>query len=187
MVIRIKSRLDPGYDAAPSGGRRDLQMLCLLRGAAGGWRFAELQANARGMVELKGGSGGGGHDVFNEARLIDAFSPRSPRRNGKLSDEAIGMIENGVALAVGVPKSKLTPELEAALSSALEPPECRLRELGLGLCKPPVAFVTLAMSKLESLRCVPTAKPKKNKPFRQACNRGIKNRIKSWVEITKKK
>jgi len=138
VVIRCKNRFDPGYDALPSGGYRDFQMLCLIRDATGAWRYAELQVNLRRMVQIKQGldehgvakPGGGGHGLFNQARLIDAFSARTLRYNGKLSDKVIDMVRTGVLLAMDVANTELTPELEAALLAAFRSPECRLRSLG---------------------------------------------------------
>ena len=157
-----KNRFDPEYDAVPSGGYRDLQMLCYIKDEAGVWRFAELQVNTRRMVELKaggGGAGGGGHQAFNEARLIDAFSERSLRYNGTLSDEVIGMVGNGVVLSIDVANSKLAPAHEAALLDALRSDECRLRGLGLSSCGMSASFAEalpayLPASKIEALKCV---------------------------------
>ena len=67
LVVRVKNRFDPSYDALPIGGYRDLQLLVVFEEAPGVWRWAELQINLAEMVAIKSRPGGG-HDAFVRVR-----------------------------------------------------------------------------------------------------------------------
>lgn len=143
VVIRIKNRMDPAYDALPIGGYRDVQFQCLLQDSAGKWFYAELQINLVAMIAIKaggGGEGGGGHHAFDQARLIDAFSERTLRYNGKPSEVVFGMVRSGVLLALDLSNNKLDESQAAALQGALESAECRIRSLVLDDCEAGPAF-----------------------------------------------
>lgn len=142
VVIRIKNRMDPAYDALPIGGYRDVQFQCLLQDTAGKWFYAELQINLVAMIAIKagGGEGGGGHHAFDQARLIDAFSERTLRYNGKPSEVVFGMVRSGVLLALDLSNNTLDESQAAALQGALESAECRIRSLGLDECEAGPAF-----------------------------------------------
>ena len=140
VVIRIKNRFDPLYDAVPSGGYRDVQLLCLVR-IDGKWQYAELQVNLAAMVAIKeGGEGGGGHHAFDQARLIDAFSERTLRYNGAASDVVFGMVRSGALLALDLTDDVLDASQQEALRAALASDECRIRSLVLNGCEISAAF-----------------------------------------------
>lgn len=142
VVIRIKNRMDPAYDALPIGGYRDVQFQCLLQDSAGKWFYAELQINLVAMIAIKegGGEGGGGHHAFDQARLIDAFSERTLRYNGKPSEVVFGMVRSGVLLALDLTNNVLGKSQAAALQGALQSAECRIRSLVLTYCEAGPAF-----------------------------------------------
>lgn len=137
VVIRIKNRMDPAYDALPIGGYRDVQFQCLLQDSAGKWFYAELQINLVAMIAIKEG---GGHHAFDQARLIDAFSERTLRYNGKPSEVVFGMVRSGVLLALDLTNNVLDESQAAALQGALESAECRIRSLVLTNCHADPAF-----------------------------------------------
>lgn len=145
VVIRIKNRMDPAYDATSIGGYRDVQLQCLLQDAAGNWHYVELQINLVAMIAIKegggeGGGGGGGHHAFDQARLIDAFSERTLRYNGQPSDVVFGMVRSGVLLALDLTNNTLDESQQASLQSALASDECRIRSLVLNNCDLGAAF-----------------------------------------------
>ena len=135
VVIRAKNRFDPSYDAIPIGGYRDVQLQCLLQDSTDNWHYAELQINLVAMIAIKeGGEDGGGHHAFDQARLIDAFSERTLRYNGKPSDVVFGMVRSGVLLALDLTANKLDESQQEALQGALQSTECRIRSLVLDQC-----------------------------------------------------
>ena len=135
VVIRAKNRFDPSYDAIPIGGYRDVQLQCLLQDSTDNWHYAELQINLVAMIAIKeGGEDGGGHHAFDQARLIDAFSERTLRYNGKPSDVVFGMVRSGVLLALDLTANELDESQQEALQGALQSTECRIRSLVLERC-----------------------------------------------------
>ena len=136
VVIRAKNRFDPSYDAIPIGGYRDVQLQCLLQDSRDNWHYAELQINLVAMIAIKAGGGedGGGHHAFDQARLIDAFSERTLRYNGKPSDVVFGMVRSGVLLALDLTANELDESQQEALQGALQSTECRIRSLVLNYC-----------------------------------------------------
>ena len=136
VVIRAKNRFDPSYDAIPIGGYRDVQLQCLLQDSRDNWHYAELQINLVAMITIKAGGGedGGGHHAFDQARLIDAFSERTLRYNGKPSDVVFGMVRSGVLLALDLTANELDESQQEALQGALQSTECRIRSLVLNQC-----------------------------------------------------
>ena len=53
--FRVKNRFAADYDAAPMGGYRDLQLMCLIRCDDGVYRPAEVQVNLEDFVKMKAG------------------------------------------------------------------------------------------------------------------------------------
>lgn len=133
-ILRIKNRFADDYDPLPAGGYRDVQVLLLLpEGGGTVHRYAELQINLEAMVKIKNGKGakgGGGHDAFNLARAIDAFSPRTLRYQGNPNDDVWQSMKVGGLLEVDFQDSDLsTPEVQKKLTEAIRPAQCRVREL----------------------------------------------------------
>ena len=153
LIIRIKNRFKAAYDAVPNGGYRDLQLLLLLPDGGGGvadgyakgkvFRYCELQLNLKDMVAIKNGeslrqkkAGGGGHDAFNLARAIDAFSPRTLRYKGAADDKTWALMKAGALLEADFERMDLSdPKEQEKLNDALASPQCRVRKLLLGLSK----------------------------------------------------
>lgn len=154
IILRIKNRFKAAYDAVPNGGYRDLQLLLLLPDGGGSvadgcakgkvFRYCELQLNLKDMVAIKNGEssrqkkagGGGGHDAFNLARAIDAFSPRTLRYKGAADDKTWALMKAGALLEVDFERMDLSERLEQEkLKDALASPQCRVRKLLLGLSK----------------------------------------------------
>ena len=53
--FRVKNRFAKEYDAAPMGGYRDLQLMCLVRCDDGVYRPGEGQVNVEDFVQMKAG------------------------------------------------------------------------------------------------------------------------------------
>lgn len=115
------------------------------------FRYVELQLNHVGMVEIKDGksdlqkatlagagkagkaedalAGRAGHAIFNFARAIDAFSPRTLRYKGPPTDQICQAIKVGALLEVDFKNADLSsPEARAKLA-VLGSKQCRVRTL----------------------------------------------------------
>lgn len=115
------------------------------------FRYVELQLNHVGMVEIKDGksdlqkatlagaekagkaknalAGRAGHAIFNFARAIDAFSPRTLRYKGTPTDQICQAIKVGALLEVDFKGANLSsPEAWAKLA-VLGFEQCRVRTL----------------------------------------------------------
>jgi hypothetical protein len=74
VVARVKNRLDPRYDAAASGGYRDVNLNLLMHtrearrlGLVG--HVCELQLVLRGVAEVKGAEGHRSYVMFRNLRV----------------------------------------------------------------------------------------------------------------------
>ena len=96
-------------------------------------RYCELQINLEAMVAIKNGEGakgGGGHDAFNLARAIDAFSPRTLRYKGNPNDDVWQSMKVGGLLEVDFARSELSArKVQKKLTKAIGSAQCRVREL----------------------------------------------------------
>jgi hypothetical protein len=71
-IVRMKDRFQPDYDSGPTGGYRDVQLLCVFN-IDGRWQYGEIQVNVDTLVEIKSRPGGG-HTVFKYARSFEGYS-----------------------------------------------------------------------------------------------------------------
>eukprot|EP00729_Bicosta_minor_P032891 gene32891-biopygen31662 len=135
-------------------------MLCIYK--RGGCHFyVEIQINLVEMVAIKAGKGGegvaaattggkkskkikkdesddemdGGHDAFNTARVIDAFSKRSLEYSGNPSDALWKMIAAGSLLRVVLDKATMTDAQVKQLDEAMASDQCRVKELSMVGCE----------------------------------------------------
>ena len=128
MIIRIKDRFQPGYDSAPIGGYRDVQLLCVFK-VAGRWQYGEIQINVDLLVEIKSREGGG-HTIFKFARSFEGYSAATYTFSGKLSAAVCEGVKAGLLIDVDLQGDKqATPALRAELWAALESPKCRVASL----------------------------------------------------------
>eukprot|EP00729_Bicosta_minor_P016760 gene16760-biopygen28204 len=132
-------------------------MLCIYK-RGGRHYYVEIQINLVEMVAIKAGEGGkemaaattggkkskkeatddemvGGHDAFNTARVIDAFSKRSLEYSGDPSDALWKMIAAGSLLRVGLDKATITDAQVKQLVEAMASDQCRVKELSMLGCK----------------------------------------------------
>ena len=117
------------------------------------FRYVELQLNHVGMVEIKDGksdlqkatlaeaakagtaenalAGRAGHAIFNFARAIAAFSPRTLRYKGTPTDQICQAIKVGALLEVDFGSADFSsPEARAKLmANVFESEQCRVRTL----------------------------------------------------------
>jgi hypothetical protein len=129
VVVRAKNRFAPGYDANPSGGYLDFQMLVVFDDGSGKFQFGEIQVNLEAMVKIKERPGGG-HAVFKYARSLAAFDPKTYSYSGSWSERACAQIENGVMLIVDMQNGGVGEGTRAALlGAALSARTCRVSVL----------------------------------------------------------
>lgn len=158
LVIRCKNRFAASANTSDSGGYRDFQMLCIYK-RGGRHYYVEFQINLVEMVAIKAGEGGEevaaaatggkkskkeatdhdemarGHDAFNTARVIDAFSKRSLEYSGNPSDALWKMIAAGSLLRVVLDNATMTDAQVKQLVDAMASDQCRVKELSLSGCK----------------------------------------------------
>eukprot|EP00729_Bicosta_minor_P032578 gene32578-biopygen8578 len=157
LVIRCKNRFAASANTSDSGGYRDFQMLCIYK-RGGRHYYVEVQINLVEMVAIKAGEGGNevaaaktggkkskkeatdhdemarGHDAFNTARVIDAFSKRSIEYSGDPSDALWKMIAAGSLLRVVLDKATMTDAQVKQLDDAMASDQCRVKELSMLEC-----------------------------------------------------
>ena len=156
LVIRCKNRFAASANTSDSGGYRDFQMLCIYK-RGGRHYYVEIQINLVEMVAIKAGDGGkevaaattggkkskkeatddemvGGHDAFNTARVIDAFSKRSVEYSGDPSDALWKMIAAGSLLRVVLDKATITDAQVKQLVEAMASNQCRVKDLSMLEC-----------------------------------------------------
>eukprot|EP00729_Bicosta_minor_P032553 gene32553-biopygen16336 len=128
-------------------------MLCIYK-RGGRHYYVEIQINLVEMVAIKAGKGGEevaaattggkkskkdemarGHDAFNTARVIDAFSKRSLEYSGDPSDALWKMIAAGSLLRVVLDKATITDAQVKQLVEALASNQCRVKDLSMLECK----------------------------------------------------
>eukprot|EP00729_Bicosta_minor_P032624 gene32624-biopygen24453 len=125
-------------------------MLCIYK-RGGRHYYVEIQINLVEMVAIKAGEGAatsgkkskkeatddemaGGHDAFNTARVIDAFSKRSVEYSGDPSDALWKMIAAGSLLRVVLDKATMTDAQVEQLDEAMASDQCRVKELSMVGC-----------------------------------------------------
>eukprot|EP00729_Bicosta_minor_P013061 gene13061-biopygen23079 len=158
LVIRCKNRFAASANTSDSGGYRDFQMLCIYKRGSRHY-YVEIQINLVEMVAIKAGEGGkevaaattggkkskkkatdhdemvGGHDAFNTARVIDAFSKRSLEYSGDPSDALRKMIAAGSLLRVVLDRATITNAQVKQLVEAMASDQCRVKDLSMLECK----------------------------------------------------
>jgi hypothetical protein len=129
IVVRMKNRFARGYDATPSGGYLDFQMLVVFDDGSGRFQFGEIQVNLESMVKIKERPGGG-HAVFKYARSLAAFDANTYSYSGLWSDKACERIKNGVTMIADMESGRVGEGARAAiLGAALSAPTCRVTVL----------------------------------------------------------
>jgi hypothetical protein len=129
VVVRIKNRFADGYDAKPSGGYLDCQLLVVFNDGNGRWQFGEVQVNLEQMVAIKERAGGG-HSVFKFARSLAAFDAKTFTYSGRWSESVSQQIASGVLLEVDLLNGRLREDGAAAkLAVSLSSPKCRVTSI----------------------------------------------------------
>lgn len=144
LVVKVKNRFDPEYDALPIGGYRDMQFSGLIELSNGGttsstYAWCEVQLNLSRMIALKSGKAEGqaagekaGHDAFNLARAINAFAPESFVHEGEWSSDVAKQASAGLLLEVNLNGTGFEDdEQRTEFVKALNSKQCRVRQLGM--------------------------------------------------------
>lgn len=127
VVVRIKNRFADGYDAKPSGGYLDCQLLVVFIDGNGRWQFGEVQVNLEQMVAIKERDGGG-HSVFKFARSLAAFDAKTYAYSGPWSESVSEQIASGVLLGVDLTSGGVGKD-GAKLAVSLSSPQCRVTSI----------------------------------------------------------
>jgi len=127
VVVRIKNRFADGYDAKPSGGYLDCQLLVVFIDGNGRWHFGEVQVNLEQMVAIKERDGGG-HSVFKFARSLAAFDAKTYTYSGPWSESVSEQIASGVLLTVDLTNGGVGKG-GAKLAVSLSSPQCRVTSI----------------------------------------------------------
>ena len=129
IVIRMKHRLHRGYDAAPIGGYRDVQLQVIFRAPDGQWHHGEVQINLEAMVAIKQNPNGG-HAIFKFARSLAAYDAKTFEYSGPWTREVNEQIQNGVLLKADLATDECGKDgVLHLLRDALLSQTCRLRDL----------------------------------------------------------
>ena len=129
VVVRIKNRFAHGYDAKPSGGYLDCQLLVVFNADHGCWRFGEVQVNLEQMVAIKERAGGG-HSVFKFARSLAAFDAKTYTYSGPWSESVSEQIASGVLLYIDLQDGGVGTNGRAAkLAFSLSSRQCRVTSI----------------------------------------------------------
>ena len=126
-IIRMKDRFQPGYDSAPTGGYRDVQLLCVFQ-IDGRWHYGEIQVNVDTLVAIKSRPDGG-HTVFKFARSFEGYSEATYTFAGSLSAAVCEAVAAGLLINVNLESDKAAPGLRTQLWEALKSPKCRVANL----------------------------------------------------------
>ena len=127
-IIRMKDRFQPGYDSAPTGGYRDVQLLCVFQ-IDGRWHYGEIQVNVDTLVAIKSRPDGG-HTVFKFARSFEGYSEATYTFAGSLSAAVCEAVAAGLLINVNLERdSEAAPGLRTQLWEALKSPKCRVANL----------------------------------------------------------
>ena len=127
-IIRMKDRFRPGYDSTPTGGYRDVQLLCVFQ-IDGRWVYGEIQVNVDKLVDIKSRPDGG-HTVFKFARSFEGYSEATYTFAGQLSAAVCEAVAAGLLINVNLQSDmQAAPGLRAQLWEALKSPRCRVANL----------------------------------------------------------
>eukprot|EP01062_Namystynia_karyoxenos_P017778 TRINITY_DN16580_c0_g1_i1.p1 TRINITY_DN16580_c0_g1~~TRINITY_DN16580_c0_g1_i1.p1 ORF type:complete len:1079 (+),score=323.79 TRINITY_DN16580_c0_g1_i1:136-3237(+) len=127
-LLRVKNRLDPAFDAEPSGGYRDVLVNCVLPPSE---HVAELQLH---VARLAGVKSGGGHAVYSIARSLHLNTQSSQVFHGACTEDVVARIASGAIREAAFDETELAPDMQRAIAAALVQPQCALRELSLAAC-----------------------------------------------------
>ena len=147
LIVTVKNRFDPDYDALPIGGYRDMQFSGLIKldqasGRSTGVEYAwcEVQLNTTPMIKLKSGeakdqsaSKMAGHDAFKFARAINAFAPESFLYTGAWESGMAKRTNVGLLLEINLNGTRFKNHAQRdEFVEALCSKQCRVRKLDMG-------------------------------------------------------